>query len=89
MAGPAGLKPHERPRLVLLIGLPGAGKSTLAQALAPRLHAVVVDRDAIRAQRFPGAAVDAAITALANAAMEDEIRMRLGRGDSVIADGRT
>lgn len=89
MAGPAGLKPRQQPRLILLIGLPGAGKSTLARMLAPRLQAVVVDRDAIRAQRFAEAPVDGPITALANAAMEDEIRMRLGQGDSVIADGRT
>lgn len=89
VAGSRGLKPRQRPRLILLIGLPGAGKSTLARSLAPHLHAVIVDRDAIRAQRFPGVPVHPRITALSNAAMEDRIRARLAAGDSVIADGRT
>lgn len=89
MAGPAGLRQRERPRLILLIGLPGAGKSTLARALAPHLRAMIVDRDTIRAQRFPETPVDAAITAIANAEVEDQIRARLAGGDSVIADGRT
>lgn len=89
VAGPGGLKPRQRPRLILLIGLPGAGKSTLALALAPHLRAAIVDRDAIRAQRFPGAPVDPRITALANAVMEDRIRARLAGGDTVIVDGRT
>lgn len=89
MAGSGGLRQREQPRLILLIGLPGAGKSTLARALAPHLRAVIVDRDVIRALRFPGVPVDAAITALANAHMEEQIRVRLSGGDSVIADGRT
>lgn len=89
VAGPGGLKPRQRPRLILLIGLPGAGKSTLARLLAPHLRAVIVDRDGIRAQRFPGVPVNPRITALANAAMEDRIGARLAGGDSVIADGRT
>lgn len=40
--------------LVLLRGLPGSGKSTLAQALAPRIGAVVLNKDAVRAALFPG-----------------------------------
>jgi predicted kinase len=38
MAGPA--------RLVLICGLPAAGKSTLARALAPRMSAIRLDKDA-------------------------------------------
>jgi adenylylsulfate kinase len=36
-------------RKLLLLGLPGAGKTTLAKALAPRLNAVHLNADAIRA----------------------------------------
>lgn len=36
-------------RKILLMGLPGAGKTTLAQALAPRLNAVVFNADEVRA----------------------------------------
>ena len=36
-------------RKILIMGLPGAGKTTLANALAPRLNAVVFNADAVRA----------------------------------------
>jgi predicted kinase len=38
--------------LVVLAGLPGTGKSTVAHALAARLDAVVLDKDAARAALF-------------------------------------
>ncbi len=39
--------------LVLMAGLPGTGKSTIARALSARLGAVVLDKDRIRAALFP------------------------------------
>jgi hypothetical protein len=36
-------------RKILIMGLPGAGKTTLASALAPLLNAVVFNADAVRA----------------------------------------
>lgn len=39
--------------ILLLAGLPGTGKSTLARALAPALGADVLDRDAMRNAIFP------------------------------------
>src|SRR5271163_1756379 len=36
-------------RKILVMGLPGAGKTTLAAALAPLLNAVVFNADAVRA----------------------------------------
>ncbi len=44
--------------IVAMAGLPGAGKSTLAGALATQLHAVVLDKDRIRAGLFPPSNVD-------------------------------
>jgi predicted kinase len=35
-------------RKILIIGLPGAGKTTLAHALAPRLNAVHFNADDVR-----------------------------------------
>jgi adenylylsulfate kinase-like enzyme len=35
-------------RKILIMGLPGAGKTTLASALAPLLNAVVFNADAVR-----------------------------------------
>jgi predicted kinase len=48
---------------VLLAGLPGTGKSTLAKALAARLLAlniatVILNKDDVRAALFPGVATD-------------------------------
>lgn len=43
---------------VLMAGLPGTGKSTLAEALARELHGVVLSKDAVRAALFPGTLTD-------------------------------
>lgn len=44
--------------IVILAGLPGTGKSTLARALAQRLAGAVLDKDAIRAALFQPAHVE-------------------------------
>ncbi|MBZ5652353.1 MAG: ATP-binding protein [Acidobacteriia bacterium] len=44
--------------IVIIAGLPGTGKSTLARALAQRLPGAVLDKDAIRASLFPPAYVE-------------------------------
>jgi len=38
--------------IVLMAGLPGTGKSTLARALAARVHGAVLDKDRVRAALF-------------------------------------
>lgn len=40
-------------RKILVMGLPGAGKTTLATAVAPLLNAVVFNADAVRANLSP------------------------------------
>lgn len=81
--------PRQRALVVLLIGLPGAGKSLVADALEQRLGLHRVCRDRIRKTMFPGggdsfaekrAAFRAALIAL-------EIHCALGR--SCVLDGMT
>ena len=43
---------------VLFAGLPGTGKSTLANALAGQLDAAILDKDRVRAALFPGPLTD-------------------------------
>src|SRR6202795_4503569 len=44
--------------IVIMAGLPGTGKSTLARALSQRLPGVVLDKDSIRASLFQPAHVE-------------------------------
>jgi uncharacterized protein len=87
-----------RIRLVLVGGLPGTGKSTLAGALADRLDASVLSSDPLR-KELVGAAPDGSsaapyrsgayaeeITEATYAALLDRARIVLERGGSVILD---
>jgi predicted kinase len=78
---------------VLFAGLPGTGKSTLAQAIADRLGAAVLDKDRVRGALFPGSLTD-------YTTQQDELCMRAmleaatylterERVDYVFFDGRT
>jgi adenylylsulfate kinase len=44
--------------LILMAGLPGTGKSTVARELAERLEAVVLSKDVVRHALFPPALVE-------------------------------
>lgn len=78
--------PHGRPALVLVMGLPGVGKSHCARLLCGRLGAAHVASDELRSRLFIAAsyadeenrAVFAAVTALVDAL--------LGEGHRVVVD---
>ena len=79
-----------RPGVVVLAGLPGAGKSTLAQAVAARLpDARVLDKDRVRDALFAPCDYSAVERDVSFAAMLDAARYHLGRGRIVIFDGVT
>ena len=48
----------EKTTYVIMAGLPGTGKTTLARALASELAGVVLSKDEVRAALFPGALTD-------------------------------
>jgi predicted kinase len=77
------------PWLIALMGLPGAGKSTLAARLVETLPAVLVDRDAVRKTLFPRGEVDDAARHRANEAVLAEAEEHLAARRSVVLDGMT
>jgi predicted kinase len=88
------LAPPRPGRLVVLCGTVGSGKSTVAQALADRLHGVVVSSDRTR-KRLAGLAPDARAGAAAggegiytDAWNERTYRALLDRAEPVVASGR-
>jgi predicted kinase len=66
------------------MGLPGAGKTALAQRLAEELHWPIVDRDAVPRRRF-----DEAGKAAATTAVFEKVALLLSREQSCILDGMT
>ncbi len=74
----------------MLAGLPGAGKSTLAQAIGARLpDARIIDKDVVRDALFAPCDYSAAERDVTFSAMLDAARYHLGRGRMVIFDGLT
>jgi predicted kinase len=80
---------NRRRALIVLAGLPGAGKSTLARVLCRDGRYVRIDRDALRAQLFPGRRVTDAQKRAANAAVWFAASRKLRQGRSVVIDGMT
>lgn len=76
----------EAPRLVVVCGLPGVGKSTVARAVADRLDADVLRTDVVRKELFE----NPEYTSEESAAVYDELlaraRERLAAGAPVVLD---
>jgi predicted kinase len=80
-------------RLIALAGLPGTGKSTLARALAGRLGAPLLDKDAVRAALFRPSEIEysRAQDDLVMVCIHQAVEFLAARGSvpAVVLDGRT
>jgi predicted kinase len=78
------------PTLTIVAGRPGAGKSTLATALAKRIHCPLISRDAIKegmvSTQGDKGAPGGTLAADAVATFFDVVALLLERGVSVVAD---
>lgn len=81
-----GTAPNASPELVVVCGLPGVGKSTVARAVADRLDAEVLRTDVVRKELFE----DPQYTSEETAAVYDELltraREHLAAGRPVVLD---
>ncbi len=78
-----------RPVVVALMGLPGAGKSTVARALVAQLGLRCVDRDAIRAALFPRCRYSFMEKRAAFRALLLALEINCMLGESTVIDGCT
>lgn len=78
-----------RGRLVLLVGLPGAGKTTLATWLAEEHGFAIASRDVIRAAMFPHCSFTVEEKTVAYEGMKAAIETMLRLGRDVVSDGIT
>ena len=73
--------------VVALMGLPGSGKTTLAEALAPRIPARTVSRDAVRDAMFRPCSFSEDEKAAAFEAVLHALRVNCDLGRSTVVDG--
>lgn len=78
-----------KPLVIMLIGLPGAGKTVLAKALESRLGLHRVCRDGIRAAMFPRCTFSPAEKRAANQAALRALEVNCAMGRDSVLDGRT
>lgn len=74
-------------RLVVVCGLPGAGKSTVATAVTDRLDAALVRTDVVRKELFSDPSYTAEESRRTYEAMFERAGSYLAGGDSVVLDG--
>lgn len=75
-----------RGRLAVVCGLPGVGKTTVAEHLAAHLDAEVLRTDVIRKELFDDPTYTDAETEAVYAALIDRARERVADGDAVVLD---
>lgn len=77
------------PLLIVLIGLPGSGKTTLARWLGSHAEVAVVSRDVIRGAMFPRCSYTVEEKRAAYEAMKAAVALTLRQGKTACTDGIT
>ncbi len=77
---------RKRPALVVLVGLPGSGKSRVAEELRARTGAVVLESDDLRRLLFPRRTYSAEESRRLFAAIHQATDQLLSKGVSVVSD---
>jgi predicted kinase len=72
--------------LIIVCGLPGSGKTTLATIISKKLPAAHVSSDITRKSMFPAPKYSEEEKAAVYGRMADEVGMLLGQGRDVVAD---
>lgn len=83
------LQDFDRPIVLGLMGVPGAGKSHLATRLIRETGWVLLNRDQARHNRFPDGRSDRAATDTAEAILAEQLRQTIAAGHSLVLDGMT
>jgi len=78
--------PEAQPALIVVIGLPGTGKSYFCRRLAERLPCLVLESDALRKQLFPAPAYSAGESAYLFRVIHRLIDVLLEKGVTVVLD---
>ena len=79
-------RPYGRPVVVMLMGLPGVGKSHVARLLCARLGAAHVATDELRSRLFIAASYTDAENRAVFAASQALVEVLLGEGHRVVVD---
>lgn len=74
------------PNLIVLVGLPGSGKSTYAEELAKKENAIIVSSDAIREELFNGFRGKRQNQAIVFGTLFRRVEKLLSEGNNVIID---
>ncbi|WP_277555018.1 AAA family ATPase [Halobaculum limi] len=77
----------DAPQLVVVCGLPGAGKTTVAEAVADRLDADLLRTDVVRKELFPDPDYTTEESRRAYEALLDRADAVLSTGNAVVLDG--
>ena len=78
---------HRRPRAVVICGLPGVGKTTVAERVADRVDGTLLRTDVVRKELRPDPEYTDEEDRLVYDELLERARQRLAAGESVVLDG--